>query len=138
MGQKIMPTRYFFRLSLGLPLVLAAFGLLPDNKLQIAQLTLVASPAYILLAIWACHKIRRARNMEQILTLTLAMPLLFSGILFVVCCFFGFIGLAVGMFAAGLGLLMGYGFVAVSWTLYAVLKRARILIADVDWTAESA
>lgn len=133
-----MPTRYFFRLSLGLPLVLAALGMLPHNKIAIARLTLVASPVYILLAMWACHKIRRARNMDQILGVTMLMPLIFAGVLFVVSCCFGLIGIAVGMFAAGLGLLMGYGFVALAWMLYALLKRARLLIADVDWVPERA
>jgi hypothetical protein len=134
-----MHTRQFFGWSLCLPLTFPLLVWAGEGRFNgSVRLFLVPLPVYVPVAIWAWLQFRRAPRLEDILGITIFLPLLFAGILAVASgvASWGAYAPIVG-FAAGLyGLFFGYGVVAVTWVFYCLLKKARLVTEDITWTPE--
>jgi hypothetical protein len=140
MKERIVRTRRYFCWSLCLPTGLALAGLAIPSIREAAGLTMIASPVYIPLAIWACSRIKRATQLGDIVLITTVLPLLFFLILLVVFGTFGaftILSPMLGVIAAVLGVMFGYGFVALAWVLYFLLQKMNFVTAEFTGTRAS-
>lgn len=101
---------------------------------------MITTPLYIPLAVWACSRIKRATQLGDIVAITATLPLLFFVILLLVFGVFGaftILSPIIGVFAAALGVLFGYGFVALAWVLYFLLQKTHFVTAEFTGTRAS-
>ena len=124
--------------AIGLPMALGLLGMPFKSVAGAAWALLCMSALYLPLAIWAWRRFHRATTLDDILSVTLALPALFACVLLLIfgAIYWGIAGPTVGFYAAIAGGAVGYGFVAVSWILYVTLRKMKVLVPDVDWVPE--
>ena len=113
-----MSTTTFFRFALFLPLIVACIVAIVVSPLVIISPLYFGWLPYLVIAVPAYFAIGRAKSLERLVTISVAMP---------IAMFFLLTFLSIGL--GGMGLVIVSAFVAAAWLLYGIGRMAGWVLA---------